>query len=243
MRAVHLSPMPSKLSTDNSPTLFSPQMIERDLQTEKLMAEMGQLRAALAAVTGTVASSRTASASGEALLPERSDEEWGDENVDALDPESGTSWLQRKRSPSLQVGHYQMSNADLHDTYIIFLTFVLECEQRNAPPENLGEAEADLLALAEHSKQKYLDIVGRLQQESLKSEVEFGDYVDQSVEDHEATIDSVSDEEARTEMDGDDSFLTISYNPSLKPVKGCLTKFRKRWPNRPLSPSGVKSLR
>lgn len=224
-------------------------MIERDLQTEKLMAEMGQLRAALAAVTGTVASSRTASASGEALLPEPSDEEWGVENVDASDPESDTSWLQRKRSPSLQVGHYQktihnqMSNADVHDTFIIFLTFVFACEQRNAPPENLGEAEADLLALAEHSKQKYLDIVGRLQQESLKSEIEFGDYVDQSVEDHEATIDSVSDEETRAEMDGDDSFLTISYNPSLKPVKGCLTKYRKRWPNRPLSPSGVKSLR
>ena len=114
--------------------------------------------------------------------------------------------------------------------------------QRSAPPKDLGEAEADLLVLAEQSKQKYLDIVGRLQQESLKSDVEFGDYVDQSVEDNDNTIASVSeDEEERAEVDGDDELLTLSYNPTLKPVKGCLTKYKKHWPNRPLSPSEVIS--
>ena len=55
--------------TADSPGFFSPGMVERDLQTEKLMEEMGQLRAALAAVTGSV-SSHTASVSGEALLPD-----------------------------------------------------------------------------------------------------------------------------------------------------------------------------
>ena len=54
--------------------------------------------------------------------------------------------------------------------------------QRSARPQDLDAAEADLLVMAEQSKQKYLDIVGRLQKESLKSE---SAYVDESVEDHE----------------------------------------------------------
>ncbi len=43
----------------------------------------------------------------------------------------------------------------------------------------LAEAEANLLALAEHSKQKYLDIMSRLQKESLKSDTA---HVDESVQ-------------------------------------------------------------
>lgn len=72
-------------STADSPGFFSPGMVERDLQTEKLMEEMGQLRAALAAVTGSV-SSHTASVSGEALLPDLpaawSGEEQPEENAE-----------------------------------------------------------------------------------------------------------------------------------------------------------------
>jgi hypothetical protein len=91
-------------------------MIERDLQTEKLMKEMAQLREALAAVTGSV--SRTASASGEALLPEPSchaeleedDPNEGDEqdvnasgDVGAMLTLQADGWLLKKRSPSVQV--------------------------------------------------------------------------------------------------------------------------------------------
>lgn len=71
------------------------------------MAEMGQLRAALAAVTGSVTSSRTASASGEALLPELpsewTEEEKLEENDASANLDSDASWLQRKQSPSIQV--------------------------------------------------------------------------------------------------------------------------------------------
>ena len=111
--APQLSPLPLQMPAD-SPTLFSPQMIERDLQTEKLMAEMGQLRAALEAVTGSVTSSRTASASGEALLPEPSNE-WIEEKTDeryASSDDTDTSWLLRKQSPSIQVG--QRNVTDIH---------------------------------------------------------------------------------------------------------------------------------
>ena len=105
----------------------------------------------------------------------------------------------------------------------------------------LAEAEANLLALAEHSKQKYLDIVGRLQKESLKSETAHVDQSVQSVEDHENTIDSVSEEDyqAEAETDEETEELTISYNPALQPAKGCISKNRKQWPNRPVSPPAV----
>ena len=61
---------PAALNLEMAGDIFSPGMVERDLQTEKLMREMAHLREALAAVTGSV--SRTASASGESLLPEPS---------------------------------------------------------------------------------------------------------------------------------------------------------------------------
>lgn len=87
--------------------------------------------------------------------------------------------------------------------------------QRSAPlkPENLGKAEADLLAMAEHSKQKYLDIVGRLQKESLKSDTAVIDQSVQSVEDHEETMDSVSeDEESHAENEEEEEEpLTIRW--------------------------------
>jgi hypothetical protein len=105
----------------------------------------------------------------------------------------------------------------------------------------LAEAEANLLALAEQSKQKYMDIVGRLQKESLNSDTAHVDQSVQSVEDHDATIDSVSEEDyqAEAETDEEEEELTISYNPALQPAKGCITKHRKQWPNRPVSPPAV----
>jgi hypothetical protein len=107
---------PAAASTELAADIFSPGMIERDLQTEKLMEEMGQLRQALAAVTGSISNSRTASASGEALLPEPdSAPEWGEdeqdkgkdevEDDDASVDSAGEGWLQRKRSPAVQVLH------------------------------------------------------------------------------------------------------------------------------------------
>ncbi len=106
-----------------------------------------------------------------------------------------------------------------------------------------AEAEANLLALAEHSKQKYLDIISRLQKESLKSDTAHVDQSVQSVDDHENTIDSVSDEDGQADADADTSqeseFLQLSYNPALQPAKGCITKTRKLWPTRPVSPPAV----
>lgn len=108
-----------------------------------------------------------------------------------------------------------------------------------APPDKHAEAEADLLALADDSKQKFLNIVGRLQKESLKSDTA---YVDESVEDHEETFASVSEEEDyREEYTSDDDQLILSYNPTLRPGKGCIAKFRKQWPTRPSSPPRVCS--
>jgi hypothetical protein len=107
---------PAALNSEMAGDIFSPGMIERDLQTEKLMKEMAQLREALAAVTGSV--SRTASASGEALLPEPSchaeleedDPNEGDEqdvnasgDVGAMLTLQADGWLLKKRSPSVQV--------------------------------------------------------------------------------------------------------------------------------------------
>ena len=108
-----------------------------------------------------------------------------------------------------------------------------------------AEAEANLLALAEHSKQKYLDIISRLQKESLKSDTAHVDQSVQSVDDHENTIDSVSDEDGQADPDPDpdtseeSEFLQFSYNPTLQPAKGCITKTRKLWPTRPVSPPAV----
>ncbi len=101
------------------------------------------------------------------------------------------------------------------------------------------------MALAEHSKQKYLDIISRLQNESLKSDTAHVDLSVQSVDDHENTIDSVSDEDGQADADadadnsGESEFLQLSYNPALQPAKGCLTKTRKVWPTRPVSPPAV----
>jgi hypothetical protein len=119
--------------------------------------------------------------------------------------------------------------------------------QRATPPavRPLAEAEANLLALAEHSKQKYLDIMSRLQKESLKSDTAHVDESVQSVDDHENTIDSVSDEDGQADADGDadaseqSGFLQLNYNPALQPAKGCLTKTRKPWATRPVSPPAV----
>ena len=114
--------------------------------------------------------------------------------------------------------------------------------QRSARPQDLDAAEADLLVMAEQSKQKYLDIVGRLQKESLKSE---SAYVDESVEDHEEenTIEDEYDDdeniEGMEEPESDSLFKEIPFNPNKRPDRGCLTKFRKVYPSRPLSPSGV----
>ena len=233
---------------------FSPGMIERDVQTEKLMEEMGQLRAALAAVTGSVASaSRTASVSGEALLADPSGE-WVDEDgqqAGHASLEAGVvTWLQRKRSPSLQVPNNKCNGwllilfcngVCMHKLNVcscVNLT-VLGHEQRSAAPANIGDAEADLLVMAEQSKQKYLDIVGRLQKEALKTD---SGCVDQSVEDQQDSMDSVTsseDQSDQAEMEDEDDILTLSYNPSLLPTKGCLTQYRKDWPTRPLSPPQV----
>jgi hypothetical protein len=104
---------PAAMTSDMAGDIFSPGMIERDLQTEKLMKEMAQLREALAAVTGSV--SRTASASGEALLPEPSchaeleEDEPNEEDVNtsgdvgAMLTLQADGWLPKKRSPSVQV--------------------------------------------------------------------------------------------------------------------------------------------
>jgi hypothetical protein len=113
-----LSPPPSRAAfcSETAGDPFSPGMIERDLQTEKLMKEMAQLREALAVVTGSVA--RTASASGEALLPEHSsnaeleeDEpnEGNEQDVNASGDVcamltfEADGWLPKKRSPAVQV--------------------------------------------------------------------------------------------------------------------------------------------
>jgi hypothetical protein len=138
-RAVPLSPPPSQVAMD-SPTIFSPQMIERDLQTEKLMAEMGQLRAALAAVTGSVTSSRTASASGEALLPELPSawaEEEKTEKLDAsADLDSDASWLLRRRSPSIQVSLSADTTKSREKTQPVVLLLTISmrtCRGRHRP--------------------------------------------------------------------------------------------------------------
>jgi hypothetical protein len=82
---------------------------DRDRQTEKLMLEMNQLREALAAVTGSIATSREASGSisGEALLPDAEDG-WAEENEglgagEETVPIETDSWLKRKTSPLVQV--------------------------------------------------------------------------------------------------------------------------------------------
>ena len=93
----------------------------------------------------------------------------------------------------------------------------------------------------EKSKQKYMDIVRRLQNETFQSGI--GYEMENSVHDEDDTIDSKSTEAESEQPEGEEGeeeeFLTISYNPRLKPTRGCMIKYRKGWPHRPLSPSEV----
>ena len=56
-----------------------------------------------------------------------------------------------------------------------------------------------------------------------------------------AASDEYDSDEYDSEYDSDEEEeeLTISYNPALQPAKGCITKHRKQWPNRPVSPPAV----
>ena len=120
-------------------------------------------------------------------------------------------------------------------------TEVRAFEQTAAAPDALDQPETDLLALAEKSKQKYMDIVRRLQNETFQSGI--GYEMENSVHDEDDTIDSKSTEAESEQPEGEEGeeeeFLTISYNPRLKPTRGCMIKYRKGWPHRPLSPSEV----
>ena len=209
-------PPPIKGGMEDSPPTVSSSVMERDMQTEKLMREMSQLRQALAAVTGSVGVARSGSAWGEAALPEAE----ADSEGNFPDGVSG-SWLQRHRGYEVQGG--PAPPQDLTDERV-----------------RLGGVEADLLTMAEKSQQKYLDIVKRLEKETLKSEGG-GRIFDQSIEDHEDTIDEVDTEDEYQgvggEQEEEEEPLRISYNPALMPAKGCMTPYRKQWPERPMSPS------
>ena len=132
---------PAAVSTEEAADIFSPGMIERDLQTEKLMEEMSQLREALAAVTGSISVSPSDSASGEALLPgpdspPASEEDKDQGDADASVDSGGDAWLQRKRSPFVQVLHISckiVAQCDCLGVSHICLRFHLPSELHRLP--------------------------------------------------------------------------------------------------------------